>query len=811
MLRTRLFLFLGILLSSCSFAIAADVPSASQIEVIDDFSGGLNTQIDPTKLPNSYSPNAQNELIDEVPLSLVERNGFILSGTVPGLSKINFEAQFIKNGGAREMIVSDSSQVFTTKDFTNFTLIKPTLTATALIHSCQGRNKMLFVNGVDPDFFYDGINAISLDGNNGYPNVPIGKYCAFYHDRFWIFNTTGSNSALAFSALSSTDGFAIDSLTDVRAWPPTNQLNIGAGDGRDGTALDILKGQLIGHKRNGGIFTIYGTDEFTYFPRKSNAYIGTDSQDSIIQQDNLEYFHAIDGEYAFDGQNATRITDNIYPDMSAVMTNQSNAIVAQWDSQADFLFGGTFNQSTPNASGFLTMNTSTISFNTISPDSSTFTGAIHISTVSWPLPTTITSTESITAIFYADTNDSQVLPLTFILWTRNLNSCKIKIMLQNSNTGGTAFSDQFTGIVSNVSDFQQDTYYNFASSGTQFTASAADIAAGFVKYQITPGRRGIEPPSAECLAVGGGFDYFAPTTPFYADIKLAPSLKGQYNSAITTAASLTNWDLFNSKYNTNGGTVTFYVKAATSLATISTVTWSSITPGANISFAATNNFIQWASSFTINKRETPPTIDNVQVNYVTGGALDTRPLGMSWKGRYWLAVTTQTGGSSVIYVKSRITNKNPNAFVKFVGIPIKSMTRFGDNFYGGGASTGAIYRLDFGTNDNGTAINWFHETPDLNMADQDKKNNWFEKSLSELLIDSQVSNGATLNIGISKNGGDYTTQTVSLTGTGNILTSLKNLTTFGKYFRFRLSNSELDKPISFNGLGIIWNQNKVVR
>lgn len=780
--------------------LARQLSPDDKIELFDDFSDGLNTQSDSTKLTKKSSPNLQNVFIDEKVASLVERRGWIVSGSTPTLTKIVTAFPFVKDNGDRELMISDSSRTLSTRDFMTYAVVKNTQTTTAVLRCSQGRGKAWCTNGADPVFTWDGTTAIPLDGNNGAPNVPRGKYIVFYIDRFWVGATTTSNSAVNFSALSSTDGFAI-APDDPRAWLLSNQLNISLGDGYAVSGFDVFKGQLQVHKYNSSIHTIFGTDEFSFFARKTNASAGTVSQDSIAQLDNLEYYLAKDGVYAFDGSDSVRISDAIQPDIMAVVTNLSNVVTNRWDTQTQFVAGGlsTIQGATITPGGFVqplnsyivNIMTETIVrlgapapaffFAPAESFGSTTTNFVPIAGPSYNSGNKFSGWISSIAVQTTGTNG-------------NLSNSQIVMTLKNLTTGlsvstnatvltflGAPDSSAFKRFV-----FPIPLYFN-----------TADIALQNLVFKVDVDTRSWalnESLTMSSVSVGGG-----------GDINIA-NTTGSYVSEITTISASNNfWDQFNSANSPNGGTVNFFIKGGTApIGAISTEAFTSIVPGTIVSLPFAKRFIVWASTLAGSDVTNVPNIDNVEINHNEGSANDARPFAWTWLNRYWLAVTTTTAGNNtIIYVKSKGTNSNPNAWTKFTGINIRSFTRFGDNFQAGSSSAGAVLRLDYGTNDNGQPIAFSYETPDANIDGR----TYFDKVVFEYLVNAVKNTGATLSVGTSIDGGSFVTDTISLDGSGILNSSLVPSSSFthkGKTFRFRFSNTELDKSITLNSFGVIY-------
>lgn len=773
------------MIASVANLYSADPPSSAEILIFEDFSGGLNTQKEAHKLNLNQTPNAENGLIDEKPGSLIMRGGITLAGSTNTLSKVNFLGEFIKDNGDREMIVSDSSRVLTTRDFITFTLIKSTLTTTGVLRMAQGRNKALLTNGIDPAFYYDGTVTRFLDGTNGTPNIPRGKYPAFYQDRFWVLNTTASNSGLYFSALTSTDGFVIDPLVDSRAWPVTNQLNVGLGDGRAGSALDVFKGQLQVHKDNSSIYTIFGNDEFEYFPRKTNAHSGTISHDAIAQSDNLEYYPERGGVAAFDGGDSLRISDDIFPDMEAVASNLTTIVDNTWDSRLQFESRGYMFNSSATADNFLILQ-GTYMANTYNPDSVPLISDISASsTTGWSTLAAAQSNanwsgtlnfSSITIRFTGGgytVDENSIVTLSFL--NRRTNIIASTTSLITGNTG-----------VRSLSFFYND--FNITSQDIRTSQIAVKTSIG----NCGSGCSGID--LSSITSSGGGNIFLTTDT-------------ANYVSEISTISTITFWDTFESLYNTNGGNISFYLKAATSVVSIATVPWTLFVPGGLIDFPTTRNYIQWSATMSAKNIaiSTAVYIDRVSINHNEGGSSDTRPIGIEWEKRYWLAVTTTPSGTSTIfYVKSKITNSNPNAWMKFTGINIRSLSKFGDNLYGGSSNSGEIYRLDYGTNDNGTPINWFYETPDVDMGAA-----FFRKQQYQYFLDMDKATGGTLSLATSVDGGAFSTKSIDIDGTGRLLKTVNDVPKYGFTYRYKFSNNQLDKAISFHGFGVLFDKTKV--
>lgn len=755
----------------------------TKIEEINQFHLGLNTLWTKEALIKGMSPSMSNMIIDEDGLKI--RNGFQVIGTTDALSKIDFMAPFIKDSGETELIMSDSVKILTTRDFINFTLLKDTQASNALTKMAHGRNKALLTNGSDPALAYDGTAVTVLDGQGGRANVPRGKFAAFYHDRFWVCNTTANNSECWYSRFVGTDGARLDPLIDRLAWAwggLENQLNIGRGDGKGISGMSIQGGQLKIHKDNQSIYTIFGDDESNYFPVKTDAEVGTVSHDSIVDLDGVQYYIAKEGIYATDGRTSVKISDLIYPDIEAVVNNLTNIVSDTWDTQANFAnkkfsFGGT----TATSSGFLVPIVS----QTVSNFDATQT-QVEMRSAGSASPSTFTQFMTIsTSVFDAANKYTGWMRAIDISITGGVgvNATYVNVILRNHrdlSEGTTQF------IIQPPSPSNREIRVLPPST---FTFTMDDILNGDLKIKLE--YNNIPPVSEEnTLSISS-----ANTMGM-----IIGNTTGSYVSEVTTDTSLTVWDTFESVYNTNGGAVSFYVRSATSGVIVPTQAWTAISPGTIINFPAHRNYIQWTTTITAVNPNNLTEIDNVEVNHLEGGSADTRPIGIPWKGRYLLSVTTETAGNrQIIYVKSRLSSQEPKAFARWDGINIKSWTKMRDNFYAGSSTAGVIFRMDYGTNDGGSPIIWHWQSPSL---DFDKK--FFKKQEIEWWLEADALNGATINIDGSFDDGEYTTYQALLDGTGRVLRTIKKPRNYGKYFNYRLRGGDLDKLPRINSLNILY-------
>ena len=696
---------------------------------------------------------------------------------------------FTKDDGTSEFIVSDDSTVVTTQDFETYTEIIRGLNQNVSLQAVQVREKVWFTNGSDAVFTWDGSTRVTLngekDGLTDTPDVPKGKYIDFFQERVFIFNLSDNNSGLNFSALTSTNGIVL-APDDQFAWPIDFELDIARGDGTVGTGLKKYRGQLIIFKEK-SIHTLFGISEFDYFARATDSQVGTVSQDSIVLLDNLVYFLGRDGIYAFNGQDSVRISDQIVPDVDRIVKDVSLIVTNVWDTNAELIKGQVF-ITTITASGLVQMRSEDYFPNNIGTAEPTGEQTYVIDQNNQLKVGFLKSSNT-----FSSNYKGYVWQFSF--WGKCENSpCPIRVDITNARTGVLLryeFVVPITGVFSHITSTS-------IFRGVQSEYQASDFGSQVVQessMSITIGRQ--NPFTSEV------FTFYSATETGQSTILLSPITTGQYMSEVSTISTdITAWGAIDTVDTTNEGVIDLFVRTSTSSVNITTQVWVSIAPGSIINAPIINNYIQWVATITSVSTITPTNIDILTIQHIEGEGSNTSTFGNAWDNRLWLAVSTETTGNvPLIYVKSRVTNNPSNAWMLFDNLKIRSFGEFSNNFYAGASTMPTIYRLDFGTNDKGEPIEGEYDTKELMFGSL-----FSEKIIHELDIDAGKEAGTNVVIGISKDNGSFTNRTIDLNGTGRLLGTVKDLggISKGKFYTFRISNSQLDKMLNFHTLGI-WN------
>lgn len=778
---------------------AVALPDTAKIESISDFSGGLNTASPAHKLTTNYSPYMRNVFVDNDKLNAP--GGMTVLGSSRTLNKVTGIFPFVRESGQTTFLVTDSSITLETTDFNSWTFVSSGSNIGSLLTWKQVRNKMWGYNGVDFPITWDGATKSILDGTKGFPSVPKFKYMVYDQDRVWGFSAPNSASDGYFSSVITTDNVII-APDDNRAWPTINNIKIGQGDGTIVTASWVFQGQVrVGKEKS--IYTIFGNSPSSYKPVKEETSIGVVSNESVVVMDGETHYLGQDGIY----RNVNRVSDLIEPDIDAIRKGVTNIVLNSWDTQAELERGQILYGSTVSF-GLVTLSTDSFVINY-----DTHPGAVNMPDAGFLTFTNLSTFTAFGVLLPTNTpvgNFVGFIP-SFQLWVKKVSGSgsdfRLLATVRNSRTG--IIKSYATGTQTANTSFNKFTCYLPPSGADDVLFDASDVLGSKITASF----------SMDVLTADNVFSVFSATSIGFSDITLTHATTAQYISDISTiTGSITAWGNFDSVRNTNGGTIQYYIRTATSPVNVSTRTWVPTSPGGIIGGSTSENYVQWAATINAASLSMPTNIDNVTVSHIEGQSSDARAFAMNWKNRYWLAVTTTSDNSlRMIYVKSKTSNDNPNAWMPIEGMRVSCFANVGNIFYGGSPSTGTVFRLDYGTNylDNTAnpavfttkAIRSIYETPEMVNGD-----NFKDKDLYRILVDGEKSAGATLDLQYSLDEGDFISKAFSIDGTGRYSKVIEGLRDNGNYktIRLRLDQNVLDSNFVVNNLSVIYDPTSVL-
>lgn len=777
-------LLASFLLLSGAFVSANNLPVVAGETPFNDFSGGLNIN-EPSHLLNpNQSPSLRNVLIDEKDGTLVGRKGFAIAGSCSTMGNIVSMYPYNNENGDKRLIVSDSSRVLATSDLNTWTLLRSGQSTSGRLRGDQVWNKFWGTNGVDSVWTWDLSTVTVLDGQTygsfKTPNVPRGKYIRLWRERPWIYNTAGQPTGLYFTNVASTDSVPIAIAPDSEnAWPGENVLYIGRGDGEDGSGL-FVKGDNLHAGKKSSLYAIFGDKTSNFDEQQVVSGVGMiDQQDATILDDSVK-FVGNGGVYSF-ASNITRISEPIRPLVDLVTGNTAKIITNSWDTKSSF-GRGTFYNTTATVLDVLTIETTGY----LSGGAGTLQSFTVTSTSTFYVP--LTTSNSLLPSRY----DGRLSTITYNVVNGGGNLCASGRILN----ADFSFLNNRTGLRSSflTSWTNQQTYGYTVTTGIPngINITEKDISNNLIDWKVSVDTRACEPDGVTLgISSIGTLNQGA---------ILLSTNTGQFVSEITTVTTISFWDTLLVDQNTNGGQISFFYKTSTSAVNIATQNWVAITPGSVIGSSASNNYIQWAATMIAGNHSLPPEILALDIRHNEGRSSSVIPFSIGWENRFWLFFSTDSAGAvNNGFILSKTTSKNPNAWTFFDSIPIYSLVRFNGSLYAGGAN-GKIYRLDFGTNDNGNPINYEYNTPD-----SVGQYAWRDKKVREVILDAERESGKTISLSVRTNFGDYVEQNIAFNGSGRKIYNSKLFQGNGNTIGIRVRQSQLDKGFSVYGLGVIYD------
>jgi hypothetical protein len=207
------------------------------------------------------------------------------------------------------------------------------------------------------------------------------------------------------------------------------------------------------------------------------------------------------------------------------------------------------------------------------------------------------------------------------------------------------------------------------------------------------------------------------STPYMNAVGLQSATTGYYISPCITVSTPTTWGNFTADAVTNGGSLTFWLStgATCAISTALNANWTQQVPNAQIVVTTGTATIAARILFNMDVGTETPTVNDISFNWNQGAA---RPptSSMKWDDRYVLFYTTSTAlnavnDHAVIYDQNQHWQLWDDVFAG------SSALYLNQPYIGDSRSTGLIYQLDSGQNDNGSAFTTTFQTADLDGGD----------------------------------------------------------------------------------------------
>ena len=279
-----------------------------QLEMLQDFSGGLNLRSDQFNLAPSESPAMLNVDVDprggvKMRLGVNKRNTTALNQNVTGLS------QYTPDGGVARVICSYGTTVAesSVSDFT--TLAGPSVANGDRMYGQTTNSKFYGVSGTNSSFVYDGTTAsnlaTNLNGSSG--NYPIAKYTCHWNNFAWTASSTEGGTAYK-------NRVRWSKVNDPESWNEFDYVDVNVGErGDELSAILPFADRLLIFKTN-SIHALYGYGTDTFQLVALTQDVGSVSMSSPVSTPYGVYFwYDRQGVWLYDGQQFVWVFEKLQP------------------------------------------------------------------------------------------------------------------------------------------------------------------------------------------------------------------------------------------------------------------------------------------------------------------------------------------------------------------------------------------------------------------------------------------------------------------------------------------------------------------
>tara|TARA_B100000586_G_scaffold227464_1_gene175439 strand:- start:1229 stop:2809 length:1581 start_codon:yes stop_codon:yes gene_type:complete len=279
-----------------------------KLDMLQDFSGGLNFRSDQFNLAPSESPKMLNVDVDprggiKMRLGVQQRNSTALNSDVTGLS------QFTPDGGTARVICSYGTTVAesATDDFTS--LAGVSVTNGERMYGQTTNSQFYGVSGTSPSFVYDGTTASNLASNvDGSPgNYPIAKYTCHWNNHAWTASSTEGGTAYK-------NRVRWSKMDDPESWREFDYVDVNVGErGDELSALLPFADRLLIFKTN-SVHALYGssTESFQLVPLTQD--VGSISNSSPVSTPyGIFFWYDRQGVWMYDGNQFSSVFQKLRP------------------------------------------------------------------------------------------------------------------------------------------------------------------------------------------------------------------------------------------------------------------------------------------------------------------------------------------------------------------------------------------------------------------------------------------------------------------------------------------------------------------
>lgn len=312
-----------LLILTCSVAFAADKIKIRKF-------AGLSTRINPYEIGDNESPDMENFVLDTAG-SLVERTRFkhYNSATI-GPYSINNLYKFYKSSDAGFLINAAGDKLYKASggDLTDITTAGLTIVNDShwsfetFTDDSSTVNELVFaVNQGCKLQSWDG-SASTFSTEDGYPaeNCNLLKK---HKARLWASGSDSYPYRIYYSTLSDGDDWSTSGGTlDLPSYEKI-------------MAIEVLSDLLYIFTRNSAYYIVGSSpDEFSIV--KSRSSVGTHATKSVTLGNNIIFFLNASGVFAFDGDQATNISETIQPTVDAMSSTHLSEAAGVYDKRGRY-------------------------------------------------------------------------------------------------------------------------------------------------------------------------------------------------------------------------------------------------------------------------------------------------------------------------------------------------------------------------------------------------------------------------------------------------------------------------------------------
>lgn len=221
------------------------------------------------------------------------------------------------------------------------------------------------------------------------------------------------------------------------------------------------------------------------------------------------------------------------------------------------------------------------------------------------------------------------------------------------------------------------------------------------------------------------------------------------SKSIDTGTSPSGWDIFQTSFETNSGTVVYSMRSATTEVGLAGATWYTVTNGTFPSSSLpVHQWVQWRAVITTNPDQIP-TVDSVTINWFVGSSTQSiRCASIFYNTNYYLAVAEfESSVNNLLFIFDQ-----EGKWRVYRNLNISTLSYFFNSPYFCDAITNKIVKFLQGTSDSGAVIPFEFRSKAFDFS-ADESHDDKVKILEKCIISGR-NTGATYTVEYSVDDGD---------------------------------------------------------